>query len=106
MAPTPRTHAHDKSYALGRRLVRGHNSGYDNDFRGIGHGCWAPSSRAVQIDADCAEAHFNVGKTLNDQGKLEEAMACFRRAVELMPALAEPVSCSWRGSFRGYRWTP
>ena len=34
-----------------------------------------------------AEAHNNLGNALKDQGRLDEALACFRRAVELKPAL-------------------
>ncbi len=36
-----------------------------------------------------AEAHSNLGNTLNDVGKLDEALVCYRRALELKPDFAE-----------------
>ena len=38
---------------------------------------------------DYAEAHNNLGNALQDQGKLDEAIACYRRALELKPDYAE-----------------
>ena len=38
---------------------------------------------------DWAEALHNLGTALKDQGKLEEAAACCRRAIELKPGFAE-----------------
>ena len=34
-------------------------------------------------------AHSNLGVVLKEQGKLDEAVACWRRAVELKPDYAE-----------------
>ena len=36
-----------------------------------------------------AEAHNNLGNALKEQGKLDEAVACYRRALELKPDFAE-----------------
>ena len=41
--------------------------------------------RAIQIKPDYAEAHSNLGNSLKDQGKLEEAIACYERALALNP---------------------
>ena len=38
---------------------------------------------------DWAEAHANLGTALKEQGKLDEAVACYRRALELKPEYAE-----------------
>ena len=38
---------------------------------------------------DYTEAHYNLGNVLKEQGKLEDAAACYRRALELQPDYAE-----------------
>ena len=38
---------------------------------------------------DYAEAHNNLGNAFKEQGKLDEAVACYRRALELKPDYAE-----------------
>jgi protein O-GlcNAc transferase len=43
----------------------------------------------LELKPDYAEAHNNLGNALNDQGKLDEAVACYRRALELKPDYAE-----------------
>ena len=45
--------------------------------------------RALELKPDYAEAHNNLGTTLQAQGKLAEAIACYRRALELKPDYAE-----------------
>jgi tetratricopeptide (TPR) repeat protein len=40
-------------------------------------------------EAGLAEAHNNLGAAFKDQGKLDEAIACYRRALELKPDFAE-----------------
>ena len=35
------------------------------------------------------QAYYNLGNVLKDQGKLDEAVACYRRALELKPDFAE-----------------
>ena len=56
-------------------------------------GSWTKRSPAAagpwQLKPDYAEAHNNLGVALKDQGELEEAAACYRRAVELKPDYAE-----------------
>ena len=58
-------------------------------------------------------SHFNLGTALQDQGKLDEAVACFRRAVELNPEYADAhnnlsLVMLQRGDFNGgwleYEW--
>ena len=41
------------------------------------------------MNPDYAEAHTNLGLAVKDQGKPDEAVDCFRRAVELKPNYAE-----------------
>ena len=36
-----------------------------------------------------AQAIYNQGSALQDQGRLDEAVACYRRALELKPEFAE-----------------
>ncbi len=43
----------------------------------------------LELKADYADAHNNLGTALWDHWKLEEAVGCFRRALELKPDYAE-----------------
>ncbi len=36
-----------------------------------------------------AEEHFNLGNTLLEQGKLEQAVVCYRRAIQLKPSCSQ-----------------
>ncbi|MBI4401899.1 MAG: tetratricopeptide repeat protein [Nitrospirae bacterium] len=63
----------------------------DND-EGVGHyrqGHWDVSEghfrKAIKADANLAEAHFNLGLTLDKMGKHEDATAEFKKAAELAP---------------------
>ena len=47
----------------------------------------------MQLNPDFAEAHNNLGIALKEQGKLDEAVACYRRAVELKPDFAACLGC-------------
>jgi len=44
---------------------------------------------ALELKPDFAEAHNNLGIAFQDQGKLDEAGVCYRRALELKPNNAE-----------------
>jgi tetratricopeptide (TPR) repeat protein len=39
----------------------------------------------LQVEPNYAVAHNNLGNVLQEQGKLEDAVACYRRALELKP---------------------
>src|SRR4029078_3156662 len=41
------------------------------------------------LNPEMAQGHHNLGNLLHEQGKLDEAVACYRRAAALNPALAE-----------------
>ena len=41
--------------------------------------------RAVSLQHDFAEAHYNLAKALKDSGKLDDAADAYRRAVRLAP---------------------
>ena len=41
--------------------------------------------KAISIKPDYAEAHNNMGTTLNVQGKLQEALDAYSRAISLNP---------------------
>ena len=63
----------------------------DND-EGVGHyrqGHWDVAEghfrKAVKADANLAEAHFNLGLTLDKIGKHDDATAEFKKAAELAP---------------------
>ena len=43
--------------------------------------------RAIELEPDVASHHNNLGAALKRSGQLEAAGACFRRAIELDPAL-------------------
>ena len=45
--------------------------------------------QAIGLKPDYAEAHSNLGSALNDQGKLDEAIAAFRQAIGIKPDYAE-----------------
>ena len=44
---------------------------------------------AIRLKPDNAEAHNNLGVSLNDQGKLDEAIAEYREAIRLKPEHVE-----------------
>lgn len=43
--------------------------------------------RALALDPQCFEAHANLGRALNEQGCFREALAEYRRALEIEPSL-------------------
>tara|TARA_B100000700_G_scaffold5249_1_gene5814 strand:- start:864 stop:2714 length:1851 start_codon:yes stop_codon:yes gene_type:complete len=45
--------------------------------------------KAIEINSDFAECHYNLGNTLKDLGKLKEAKLSILKAIELKPDLAE-----------------
>ncbi len=49
----------------------------------------SPATSALQLKPDLLESHHNLGVALEEQGRLEEAVACYRRALELKPDDAE-----------------
>ena len=46
-------------------------------------------ARAIALNPNVAAFHNNLANALKDQGKLHEAVACWRRALELKPDDAE-----------------
>ncbi|MDZ4254079.1 MAG: tetratricopeptide repeat protein [Sulfuritalea sp.] len=40
---------------------------------------------ALEIEPDCAEAHFKLGNIFSTRGQLTEAAACYRRAIDIAP---------------------
>jgi len=48
----------------------------------------------LELKPDYALAYSNLGVALMDQGKSEEGVACFRRALELKPDYA-PATTIW-----------
>lgn len=49
-------------------------------------------SKAVEFAPELAEAHFNLGTCLQQQGKHEEALQCFGRAQELRPGYIDAIA--------------
>ena len=52
----------------------------------------ADCRQALQLKPDFAEAHCNLGNALRDQGKLEEAINCYRQALHFKPDFAQGYS--------------
>src|SRR4051794_608072 len=64
-------HHHDALHLLG--LVYHQSGRHDEASESIG--------RALSLKPDFPEAHFNLGTALVSRGKLDEAIAHFRRAI-------------------------
>ncbi len=45
--------------------------------------------RAISLDPDCFEAHFNLGNIHHDLGRYSRALLCYRVAVSLNPTYAD-----------------
>ena len=45
--------------------------------------------RALSLDPDCFEAHFNLGNVHHDLSRFEDALASYREAVSLNPSYPE-----------------
>lgn len=43
----------------------------------------------LELDSERAEAHYNLGNALAQQGNLDEAVACWQRAIDLKPDFAQ-----------------
>jgi tetratricopeptide (TPR) repeat protein len=50
--------------------------------------------QAIDVKPDLAEAYFNPGNALGDQGKDDEAIAAHRHAIDIQPDYAEALSSS------------
>lgn len=46
------------------------------------------AARALEIKPDCLEAYYNLGYAIELQGKLDEALAAFRKSLEINPGSA------------------
>jgi protein O-GlcNAc transferase len=49
--------------------------------------------RALEVDSNCIEACYNLGRILQKDGDLSEAETLFRRAIELHPSFLEAHFC-------------
>ena len=47
---------------------------------------------AIGLKPDLADAHNNLGNAFQEQGRLDEAIACFRKALELKPDFSKAAS--------------
>ena len=47
------------------------------------------AERAIGLEPDFFEAHFNLGNIYHDLGRLEEAIICYREAVKLNATYAD-----------------
>jgi tetratricopeptide (TPR) repeat protein len=45
--------------------------------------------RAIALEPDVFEAHFNLGNIFHDLGRNTEAQACYREALRLNPGYAD-----------------
>ena len=49
----------------------------------------ASYKQAIALESDYAEAHNNLGTTLQELGRLDEALASYKQAIALKPDYAE-----------------
>ena len=52
--------------------------------------------RAIGLDPDCFEAHFNLGNIHHDLGRYDEALACYRDARRAQSRLSPTRTSTWR----------
>ncbi|MEO8260911.1 MAG: tetratricopeptide repeat protein, partial [Acidobacteriota bacterium] len=45
--------------------------------------------RAIGLESDFFEAHFNLGNIYHDLGRFPEALTCYRHALSLNPSFAD-----------------
>ena len=57
------------------------------DAAGVGRGGAVPDSRG-RLAPESPGAHHNLGLALKAKGQVDEAIACFRKAIELDPKFA------------------
>ena len=58
--------------------------------------------RALALGRSCRGATHNLGYAFHVKGVLEDATACYRRALALQPQICPAVSKPWCGA--GKRW--
>ena len=77
----------------------------------LGANCWY-EALTLDINWATAEEHFTLGNTLLDLGKLERAISCYQRAIELQPSYADAyhnlgevlsVQGKWENAIAAYR---
>jgi tetratricopeptide (TPR) repeat protein len=45
--------------------------------------------RAVSVNPDFVDAHYNLGNALKELGKLDEAVSCYEKAISIKPDFVE-----------------
>lgn len=77
----------------------------------LGANCWY-EALTLDINWATAEEHFTLGNTLLELGKLERAISCYQRAIELQPSYADAyhnlgevlsVQGKWENAIAAYR---
>ena len=68
-------------------------SGWPAYFRGDYGAAMERYQQAAAMDPSFAMAHFNMGNIHEAEGRLDEAIRCFQRAVDLSDRMAFSVSC-------------
>jgi serine/threonine protein kinase/Tfp pilus assembly protein PilF len=73
---------------LGKSLITRYIRGRNDDLAGaikFRNEAQSHFLKATQLDPENVWAHTNLGNTYNDEGKVDEAIACFRKALKLNP---------------------
>jgi len=83
----------DRARALDPLSVMIQNeSGWPAYFRGDYGAAMERYQQAASMDPSFAMAHFNIGNVHEAEGRLDEAIGCYRRAVDLSDRMAVTVS--------------
>ncbi|MFK7960161.1 MAG: tetratricopeptide repeat protein [Phycisphaerales bacterium] len=71
-------------------------------------GRWAEAEselrKAISLNPDQAEWHYNLGLTIEASGRDAEALACFARTAEMMPDAVEPLLAAGGAAQRLTNW--
>jgi tetratricopeptide (TPR) repeat protein len=83
------------SYMLLGRLLRESGGDFEQSIRTFRH--------VIRLDPESAEAHYEIGLTLERAGRVSEAVEEFRRATEMAPCRVEMLEAYGRAAVRSHQ---